>query len=55
LFISSASSQVADLLFRMYKDPSAGASKALLYSSGQSSADFQGSLAEALLTLSQGE
>lgn len=49
------STQVADLLLRMYKDPSSGASKALLHSSGEAASGYCGSLADALLTLSSGE
>ena len=46
--------KVADLLLRMYKDPSSGASKALLHSSNVANSEYSGSLAEALLILSSG-
>ena len=45
---------MADLLLRMYKDSSSGASKALLYASSQGSAAYCGSLADALLILAAG-
>ena len=45
---------MADLLLRMYKDSSSGASKALLHASSQGSAAYCGSLADALLILAAG-